>query len=41
MESLIGLEVTVTGKGSECHLTFVSGRLHIALKDPRIDHNTS
>ena len=30
VESLIGWEVTVTGQGSECHLTFVSGRLHIA-----------
>ena len=29
VESLIGLEVTV-GQGSECHLTFVRGRLHIA-----------
>ena len=28
--SLIGWEVTVTGQGSECHLTFVRGRLHIA-----------
>ena len=30
MDSLIGWEVTVTGQGSECHLTFVKGRLHIA-----------
>ena len=30
MESLIGWEVTVTGQGSACHLTFVRGRLHIA-----------
>ena len=30
VESLIGFEVTVTGQGSECHLTFVRGRLHIA-----------
>ena len=30
VESLIDWEVTVTGKGSECHLTFVIGRLHIA-----------
>ena len=30
VESLIGLEVTVTGQGSEYHLTFVRGRLHIA-----------
>ena len=29
MESLIGWEVTL-GQGSECHLTFVTGRLHIA-----------
>ena len=29
VESLIVWEVTV-GKGSECHLTFVRGRLHIA-----------
>ena len=29
MESLIGWEVTV-GQGSECHLKFVRGRLHIA-----------
>ena len=28
-ESLVGWEVTV-GQGSECHLTFVRGRLHIA-----------
>ena len=27
-ESLTGCEVTV-GQGSECHLTFVRGRLHI------------
>ena len=30
VEKLIGLEVTVTDRGSECHLTFVMGRLHIA-----------
>ena len=29
VESLIGWEVTV-GQGSECHLTFVRGLLHIA-----------
>ena len=29
VESLIGWEVTV-GKGSECHLTFLGGILHIA-----------
>ena len=29
MESLIGGDVTVTGQGSECHLTFVGGRLYI------------
>ena len=29
VESLIGNEVTV-GQGSECHLTFVRGLLHIA-----------
>ena len=29
VESLIGLEVTV-GQGSECHLTFERGKLHIA-----------
>ena len=29
VESLIGWEVTV-GQGSECHLTLVKGRLHIA-----------
>ena len=40
MESLIGREVTV-GQGSECHLTFVRGLLHIAQQDPRIDHKTS
>ena len=28
VESLIGLEVTV-GQRSECHLTFVRGKLHI------------
>ena len=28
-KSLIGMEVTATGRGSECHLTFVRGRLHI------------
>ena len=33
MESLIGWEVTV-GLGSECHLTFVRGRLHITEKVP-------
>ena len=27
VKSLIGLKVTVTGRGSECHLTFVRGRL--------------
>ena len=37
VERLIGWEVTV-GHGSECHLTFVRGRLHIAEWDPRIDH---
>ena len=32
LKSLIGWKVivTVTGRGSECHLTFVGGRLHIA-----------
>ena len=30
LESLIGWEVTVTGRRSECHLTFVRRRLHIA-----------
>ena len=40
VESLIGREVTV-GQGSECHLTFVRGLLHIAQQDPRIDHKTS
>ena len=39
VESLIGREVTV-GQGSECHLTFVRGLLHIAQQDPRIDHKT-
>ena len=29
VESLIGWEVTVC-QGSECHLTFVRGKLHIA-----------
>ena len=29
MESLISGDVTLTGQGSECHLTFVRGRLHI------------
>ena len=33
VESLIGWEVTV-GQGSECHLTFVRGILHIAEYDP-------
>ena len=33
VESLIGREVTV-GEGSECHLTFVRGLLHIAQQDP-------
>ena len=37
VESLIGWEVTV-GQGSECHLTFVRGRLYIAEYDPIIDH---
>ena len=40
VESLIGWEVTV-GQGSECHLTFAKGRLHIAEYDPRIDYKTS
>ena len=30
MESQISLEVNVTGQGSECYLTFVSGSIHIA-----------
>ena len=37
VESLIGWEVTV-GQGSECHLTFVRGRLYIPEYDPIIDH---
>ena len=42
VESLIGREVIVhVGQGSECHLTFVRGLLHIAQQDPRIDHKTS
>ena len=28
VNSLISREVTVTGQGSECHLTFVRGRLY-------------
>ena len=40
VESLIGWDVTV-GQGSECHLTFVRGILHIAEQDPRIDNKTS
>ena len=40
VESLIGREVTVS-KGSECHLTFLRGRLHIAEQDLRMDHKTS
>ena len=40
VESLIGWEVTV-GQGSEWHLTFVRGLLHIADQDPRIDHKPS
>ena len=40
VESLIGWEVTV-GQGTKCILTLVRGRLHIAEKDPRIDHKTS
>ena len=40
VESLIGREVII-GHGSECHLTFVRGLLHIAQQDPRIDHKTS
>ena len=39
VESLIGWEVTV-GQGSECHLIFLRGILHIAELDPRIDHKT-
>ena len=30
VENLINLEVTGTGQGPECHLTFVRGGLHIA-----------
>ena len=30
VESLICWEVIVTGQGSECHLTFVRARIHIA-----------
>ena len=30
MKSLIGMEVVVPGRGSECHLTYARGRLHIA-----------
>ena len=41
VESLIGYEITVPGQGSECHLTFVRGGIHIAEKDPRTDHKTS
>ena len=40
VKSLIGFEVIVSGRGSECHLTFVRGRQHIAEKDPRVDHET-
>ena len=41
VESVIGYEVTVTGQGSECHLTFVRGILHIVELDLNIDHNIS
>ena len=34
LESMIGWEFVVTGQGSECHLTFVRGRLHSPKKDP-------
>ena len=30
VNNLIGREVTVDGQGSECYLTFLRGRLHIA-----------
>ena len=30
VKSLIGWEVTVTGQGSECHLSLVRRRPHIA-----------
>ena len=40
VESLMGWEITV-GQGSECHLTFMRGILHIAELDPRVDHKTS
>ena len=38
LESLIGLEVTIAGQGSKCHLTFVRVMHHISEQDPRIDH---
>ena len=38
VESVIGLEAAVTVQGSECHFTFVRGRLHITEKDPHINH---
>ena len=41
MESLISWDVTVTGQGSGCHLTFVRRRHHIVEWDSRIDHKTS
>ena len=34
VEILIVWEGTVTGRGSECHLTFLKGRLHIKTKYP-------
>ena len=33
---LIGMEVNVAGRGSECSLTFARGRLHIAEQDLRM-----
>ena len=36
VKSLISWEVTV-GQGSECHLIFVRGRIHIAEWDTRTD----
>ena len=30
VKSLIGWQVTVTGQETDCHLTFVRGKLHIA-----------
>ena len=41
MNRPIGLEITASGRASECHLTFARGKRHGMYLNPRIDRKIS